>query len=494
MAIRLLALAMNQRQVGAAQVKETISYPEGGRMTSIVVCGGGVIGIAAALLLARDGHQLTVLEANPDPPPEDPAAAWAAWSRSGVAQFRQPHILLPGFRETLRNELPDLLDRLAEAGCVSTTILEPMPPGITDREPRSGDERLQNIAGRRPVVEAVFAAAAAEEPGVTVRRGVRATGLLTGPPLVPGTPQVSGVRTDDGAELRADLVVDAMGRRTPSGSWLTAVGGREPEVETEDNGFVYYSRFFAGPQLPVRRAPAVSPIGSFSLLTLPGDGDTWSVTVYGMSNDAELKAVRDPECFRRLLQACPAHAQWLGGTPLTGVLAMAGVTDRYRRFVLDGVPVVTGFAAVGDAWACTNPSAGRGLSLGLIQARVLRDAVRQQPGDPVAFQLSLDQSTQQQVTPFYRSQLAIDRARAAEISAIRDGVDPPPGDPLRAGLMRTAGHDADVFRALIEMLGCLTRPEDVFARPGFVAGLDEPGEIPGMPGPDRKELLELLAG
>jgi flavin-dependent dehydrogenase len=43
---------------------------------------------------------------------------------------------------------------------------------------------------------------------------------------------------------------------------------------------------------------------------------------------------------------------------------MAGILDRYRRFVVDGAPVVTGYAAVGDAWACTNPSAGRGISVG----------------------------------------------------------------------------------------------------------------------------------
>ncbi len=62
-------------------------------MAKVVVLGGGVCGLAAGLMLARDGHEVTLLERDPSPIPDSPEAAWEQWERDGVAQFRQAHIL-----------------------------------------------------------------------------------------------------------------------------------------------------------------------------------------------------------------------------------------------------------------------------------------------------------------------------------------------------------------------------------------------------------------
>ena len=195
-----------------------------------------------------------------------------------------------------------MIDRLVAAGCVWWDPVAALPPGISDREPRPGDEALRFVTGRRPVVEYAVAGAAAEQPGLVIRRGVRVTGLTGGSSAIPGIPHVTGVRTSDGEELRADLVVDAMGRRSRSIDLLAALGAREPHVEAEDSGFVYYTRYFTGPSRPARLGPPLVPIGTMSLLTLDGDNDTWSVTIFSATGDAPLKALRDAECFTRVVR------------------------------------------------------------------------------------------------------------------------------------------------------------------------------------------------
>ncbi|MDT7572620.1 MAG: hypothetical protein QOE05_2794 [Actinomycetota bacterium] len=460
-------------------------------MSTIVVCGGGIIGLSAAMMLAADGHDVTLLESDPAPPPAHPAEAWEGWERRGVAQFRQPHNLLPGARRVLDPELPGMCDELIGAGATWLDLLEVQPPSIPDQQPRDGDDRFRCPTGRRPVVEAVFAARADRTPGVTVRRGVDVTGFLTGTEVIGGSPHVTGVRLTDGEELTADLVVDAMGRRSPAVQWLEALGARPPLTESQECGFLYYTVNFTG-RMPKRIGPVSSAIGTFQLLTLEGDNDTWALTIGASSGDTPLKELRHLETFRRVVAACPLAAHWLDGEPITDVLPMAGVLDRYHRFVVDGQPIATGYAAVGDAWACTNPSAGRGISVGLLHAQALRDAVRDKLDDPAGFAFAWDDVTEQRVTPWYRTQLVNDRARIAEMDALRRG-EPVPPHPLTR-LFIASGKDGEVFRALIEVMTGLGLPDEVLTRPDIVARIDEHGggELGRLPGPDREQLLALL--
>jgi hypothetical protein len=73
-----------------------------------------------------------------------------------------------------------------------------------------------------------------------------------------------------------------MGRRSQLPR-LLARRGRAGSRGGEDSGFIYYTRYFRardGGAPPDYRAAPLTPLPSFSVLTLPGDNDTWSVTLY----------------------------------------------------------------------------------------------------------------------------------------------------------------------------------------------------------------------
>jgi 2-polyprenyl-6-methoxyphenol hydroxylase-like FAD-dependent oxidoreductase len=469
----------------------------------IVVLGAGIGGLFAGLVLARDGHEVTLLERDGTPVPDGAEGAWEGWSRAGVAQFRQPHYLQPRGRAVLERELPDVAAALAAAGGLRFDVLSIMPPTIADRSARPGDERFVTLTARRPVLEQVLGSAAAEQAGLDVRRGVGVSGLTTR--TQGASVGVTGVVTDTGERLRADLVVDAMGRRSPLPAWLADAGSVPVHEESEDSGFLYYTRFFRSREggLPPFRSAPLTPIGSFTVLVLPGDNDTWSVTLFASAGDRPLKRLRDRARWEAVLAACPAHAQWLDGASISDVLPMGGIIDRYRRLVVDGEPVVTGVALLADAWACTNPSIGRGMTLGMLHASHLRDLAREGIEDPRRFALAWDEVTETQVTPWYRDTVKEDRARLRQIDALRNGGAPPapgpPGSPaaaIAAALPTAVVHDADLFRAFVETRACLATLGDVLARPGIperileVAAQHEP-VVP--PGPDREQLLALLA-
>jgi 2-polyprenyl-6-methoxyphenol hydroxylase-like FAD-dependent oxidoreductase len=154
---------------------------------------------------------------------------------------------------------------------------------------------------------------------------------------------------------------------------------------------------------------------------------------------------------------------------------------------------------LGDAWACTNPSLGRGISLGLLHVRALREVVRSHLDDPLEFAEAWDAATEARLTPWYRETVEEDRDRLREIDALREGLEPaPPSERpavLRHALNTAAVFDPDLFRAYLDSRAVLKPLGQTFSEDGVaertleVAGENQRLQLPG---PSREELMALL--
>src|SRR5262249_24961190 len=152
-------------------------------------------------------------------------------------------------------------------------------------------------------------------------------------------------------------------------------GARAPKEEKEDSGFMYYGRHFRSPdgQIPPVMCGLLAPWGTVSTLTLPADNGSWGLGIITSAKDADLRALKDVDAWMRAWHALPLVAHWADAEPVDGnqVAIMAKIEDRRRTFVVDGAPVATGVLPVADSWACTNPSLGRGCSIGFMHAVAL---------------------------------------------------------------------------------------------------------------------------
>ena len=331
------------------------------------VAGGGVAGLATALAVARAGHSAVVLERDPVGPESSPEGAFAV-ARRGIPHFLQPHAFLPRGRRILKERAPDVLEALLDAGADPQDLAPKLRGG---RQP--GDEDLVYLWVRRPVIEWALRRAAAAEPAVELRAGVDVAGLLT---AEDGTARAVGVAIDGADPVRADLVVDALGRyRCPPG-WP-----RRAAAPT-DSGAVYYCRYYplaAG--VEHMEAGLLNPRGDLGYMgfnTFRGDNRTFAVILLVPAADRELRLLRDEGAWEAACGAMrPLDAMTSPGygVPLTGVMPMGGLMNVDRT----GGTGVRGLVAVGDALCHTDPAFAYGLSMALAHAHALADAAAEAP-------------------------------------------------------------------------------------------------------------------
>lgn len=472
----------------------------------IAVVGGGMAGMLAALMLARDGHRVTVHERDDTDLPPTADDAFDHWDRRGAPHARQSHALLARLRSILRERAPDVLDELLAQGATELTLERLLPPTIEDRSPRPGDDELVLLCCRRLTIEWVLRRAVTAEPGVVWRGGVGVAGLVGD-----GT-QVVGLRLDDGTTTNADLVVVAGGPNASIMSWIADLGGAtQPTEEQTDAGIVYLSRFYRlrdGRSLPVLNKNGVGgDLGYLAFAGFYGDNGTFSITFGLPVGDRELLALRDPRSWEAAVRTLLPLEPWTAdgmADPISDVELMARLRNRIRRFVVDGVPVVSGLVVIGDAALSTNPWYGKGCSQAGIAADALARAVAEHGRDGDAVVRAMDEATRELLEPHYRQSCRQDADRIKIHEALREGVEPDAlaaatRDFIHNGLIPATRTDPDVFRSFFRSFNMLDAPDALMgdqrvvdaARAAHATASERPP--PPTLGPPRNELVALMA-
>ena len=306
----------------------------------VVVVGARPAGASTAMLLARAGHRVLVLD----------RARRGGDTLSTLAIMRAGVMLLEHWR---------VLDRIVDAG---TPLLHAVTFDYGDRPPVRIDVTAPLIAPRRTVLDTVLADAAVEA-GAEVRYGVTVTGLLRAPD---GT--VVGVRTRDrdgtDGEVHAPLVVGADGRSSivasevdapvtvqgavASAAMYTFVRG----LDTDGLEWLYAPGASAG-IIPTTGGEACVFVGTDAprfLRELRHDLPGWH---------ARLLAEVSPSAARRVAAA----------ERVAPVRGFPGVPGWIRR------PYGPGWALVGDAGYFKDPSTAHGIADALRDAHLLARAV-----------------------------------------------------------------------------------------------------------------------
>jgi 2-polyprenyl-6-methoxyphenol hydroxylase-like FAD-dependent oxidoreductase len=468
----------------------------------VTVVGGSAAGQLTSLLLAKAGHQVVILDSDPLPVAPDVEAAATRAFRQAAPQLVQPHALLPRCRLLLREHVPDVFDQLLAAGAVESPLARNAPPNLVVDE-QSGDDDYTSLATRRSTLDWVLRKAVCAQPAITLHDGARVRGLLTdgGSP-----PRVTGVSTDDG-DIHSALVVDATGRRTRVDSWLTTVGARPTSLVEAECGLAYHSRHY-------RLRPGATPPGHPATRILLGldefttglwgsDNGTALIAVAPLVEDRRFRAAGDPDVFTSVLRCIPSFAPWLDAMePTTRVFSMGGLHNTLRRVVVDGEPVATGLAVVGDSMCTTNPTFGRGIPLAIIGARDLVAAIDEFGDDLVRLAGSLDRRVTANVEPFFVDQAHNDRARLAALRHTIFGTPAPSPDPrpdaVSFGELRAVmSVDATLLRAFWRVMGMLSHPENVYTDPDVVrrthAALRDGAPLAPIQQPSRAEIDTALA-
>jgi len=348
------------------------------RFDKAIVMGASIAGLCTARALADYFEEVLVLER--DHLPEGPDF------RAGVPQSRQFHTLLLSGLQQLQAWFPGLQEELISSGAVPYDITGDTLFRIRNRWlPRFKCGQVL-LSCSRPLLESGIRRRLLQNPNVRIMGGTEVVGLQGST----DNRRVIGVRTrpyrggSDHPEADtvhlADFVVDTLGRRSQTPSWLAELGYRAPQESEVDSFLGYVTRKYKRkPNTPMLLIGANPPHDPYTGVIFPEENDTMVALMAGYN---KCYPPTEPAAFEAFAhQLAPEFQEALrDAEPLSQPYGYRGTSSRWRHYeLLERWP--ERYVVLGDAFCGFNPIYGQGMSVAAMAAVALAYQVKQSGGN-----------------------------------------------------------------------------------------------------------------
>ncbi|MCB0136831.1 MAG: FAD-dependent monooxygenase [Caldilineaceae bacterium] len=342
-----------------------------------LVLGASMAGLWTARVLADHFDEVVVLER--DRLPEGAAP------RAGVPQARQYHVLLLRGLQLLREYFPGLEEELIAAGAVPFDITGDVKLRSRGKWLRQFPSGQQLLSCSRLLLEAAMRRRLRQDARIRFLEGVEVTGLVAGS----GGTRVAGVRyhtragAGSAAELGGDLIVDALGRRSPTPAWLQELGYAPPEESVVDSFLGYVTRRYRRPanfagDWRMLLITATAPHDPRGGLIFPEENGVWVVMMAGANKDYPPTDEAGFDAFARSLGP-EYYAAVQAAEPISAPIGYRGTDSRWRHYEkLDRWP--ERYVVLGDAFCGFNPIYGQGMTVAALSAVALGEEIARAGG------------------------------------------------------------------------------------------------------------------